>query len=88
MHSQKKESSAGRAFRLAPCAKGQALVGVAAAVAVGAFAFLVFGPVADQRAVEMAGYFAVPVAVEAPVRAQPAAPWLAQAAVPLQFYGP
>ena len=58
MKSRQRESSAARAFRYAPHAKGKALVGVAAVVAAGAFAFLVFGPAADQRALEMAGYLA------------------------------
>ena len=61
MGSQKKQSGAS-AFRLVPCAKGKALVGVVAAVAIAGFAFLVFGPLADQRAMELAGQ-AAPVAV-------------------------
>ena len=88
MKSQEKESGASHAFRLAPHARGKALVGVAAAVAVGGFAFLVFGPVADQRALEMAGDFAAPVAVVAPAQAQRAAPQLARVAVPLEFNPP
>ena len=89
MKSQEKESSAAHAFRLAPCAKGQALVGVAAAVAVGAFAFLVFGPAADQRALEMAGYLAVPaavVAVAAKSGSEPMLPERLAGAVPRPFH--
>ena len=56
MKSQEKECGAGHAFRLAPHPKGKALVGVASAVAVSSFAFLVFGPLADQRALALAGY--------------------------------
>jgi len=56
MKSQARESGAGHAFRLAPHSKGKAMVGVAAMVAVSSFAFLVFGPLADQRALALAGY--------------------------------
>jgi hypothetical protein len=56
MKPQQRECGAGRAFRLAPHPKGKALIGVASAVAVSSFAFLVFGPLADQRALALAGY--------------------------------
>ena len=56
MKSQKKENGAGHAFRLVPHSEGKVLVGVAAVVAVSSFAFLVFGPLADQRALALAGY--------------------------------
>ena len=56
MKSQKKENGAGCAFRLAPHSGGKVLVGVAAVAAVSSFAFVVFGPLADQRALALAGY--------------------------------
>jgi len=56
MKTQEKECAAGHAFRLAPHPQGRALVGVAAVVAMSSFAFLVFGPLADQRALALAGY--------------------------------
>jgi len=56
MKSQKKENGAGHAFRLAPHSGGKVLVGVAAVAAVSSFAFLVFGPLADHRALALAGY--------------------------------
>jgi hypothetical protein len=53
MKSQAPESAAQRPFRLAhPPARAAA--GVAAAVAIASFAFLVFGPLADQRAFALA----------------------------------
>ncbi len=67
MKSQKKENGAGHAFRLVPHSGGKVLVGVAAVVAVSSFAFLVFGPLADQRALALAGYEAgAAVAASAP----------------------
>jgi hypothetical protein len=67
MKSHKKENGAGHAFRLVPHSKGKALVGVASMVAVSSFAFLVFGPLADQRALALAGYEAgAAVAASAP----------------------
>jgi hypothetical protein len=67
MKSQKKENGAGHAFRLVPHSGGKVLVGVAAVVAVSSFAFLVFGPLADQRALALAGYEAgVAIAASAP----------------------
>ena len=48
-----------------PHARGKTLVGVAAVVAASSFAFLVFGPLADERALEMAGHFEGPTAVAA-----------------------
>ena len=89
MKSQERECAAGHAFRLAPYPQGQALVGVAAAVAVGAFAFLVFGPAADQRALEMAGYLAVPttaVAVATKSGSEPMLPERLAGAVPRPFH--
>ena len=56
MKSQKKKNGAGHAFRLVPHSGGKVLVGLAAVVAVSSFAFLVFGPLADQRALALAGY--------------------------------
>ena len=56
MESQEMESGAAPAFCLVPPSKGKAVVGVAAVVAVSSFAFLVFGPLADQRALALAGY--------------------------------
>jgi hypothetical protein len=56
MESQEKESGVASAFCLVPPSKGKAVVGVAAVVAVSSFAFLVFGPLADQRALSLAGY--------------------------------
>ena len=91
MKSQEKECSAAHAFRLTPCAKGKSLVGVAGAVAVGAFAFLVFGPVADQRALEMAGYLALPaaaVAVATKSGSEPMLPERLAGAVPRPFHEP
>ena len=55
MESQSKEYGAAPVFRLAPRSHGKAAFGVAAVVAVSSFAFLVFGPLADQRALELAG---------------------------------
>jgi hypothetical protein len=67
MKSQERECGAGHAFRLAPHPQGRALVGVAAVVAMSSFAFLVFGPLADQRALALAGYEAgAAVAASAP----------------------
>lgn len=65
MKSQERESGAAHAFRLAPCSKGKVLVGVAAVVAANSFAFLVFGPLADQRALALAGYADAGAAVAA-----------------------
>ena len=56
MESQEGKSGAAPAFRLVPPARGKAAVGVAAVVAVSSFAFLVFGPLADQRALALAGH--------------------------------
>ncbi len=54
MKSQEKRSADERSFRPArPPARAAA--GVAAAVAVVSFAFLVFGPLSDQRAFALAG---------------------------------
>ena len=68
MESPRKEVGAAPEFRLAPPSKGKAAVGVAAVVAVSSFAFLVFGPLADQRALALAGYAEAeaPVAASAP----------------------
>lgn len=65
MESQEKESRAAPAFQLVPPSKGRVVVGAAAVVAVSSFAFLVFGPLADQRALALAGY-AEPIPAEAP----------------------
>lgn len=54
MKSQEQKSAAERSFRPArPSARVAA--GIAAAVAVASFAFLVFGPLSDQRAFALAG---------------------------------
>jgi hypothetical protein len=42
-------------FRLAPPSKRKVLAGAASVVAVGSFAFLVFGHLADQRTLALAG---------------------------------
>jgi hypothetical protein len=68
MESQEKESHAAPAFQLVPPSKGKVVVAAAAVVAVSSFAFLVFGPLADQRALELAGYVE-PVSAEATARA-------------------
>jgi hypothetical protein len=78
MESQKKQNGAS-AFRLAPCSKGKALVGVVVAAAVAGFTFLVFGPLADQRAMELAGQSA-PGAVAAVIDERTA---VARLAMPL-----
>jgi hypothetical protein len=54
MKSQEQESAAEPSFKLAR-PPGRAAAGIAAAVAIASFAFLVFGPVSDQRAVALAG---------------------------------
>ena len=72
------------AFRLVPHSKGKVLVGVAAVVAVSSFAFLVFGPLADQRALALAGYEARVAAVAA--SAPPAEERLARM-VPRELFG-
>ena len=66
MESQEKQGRAAPAFQRVPPSKGRVIVGVAAVIATSSFAFLVFGPVADQRALALAGH-AEPVAAEAPV---------------------
>ena len=66
MESQQKQGPAAPAFQLVPPSKGRVVVGAAAAVAVSSFAFLVFGPIADQRALALASY-AEPIAAKAPV---------------------
>ena len=66
MQSQEKESRGAPTFQLVPPSKGRVVVGAAAVVAVSSFAFLVFGPLAEQRALALAGY-AEPITAEAPV---------------------
>ena len=67
MKSQEKKSGVAHAFRLVPHSRGKALVGVAGVVAASSFAFLVFGPLADQRSLALAGYEAgATVAASAP----------------------
>ena len=68
MESQEKQGRAAPAFQLVPPSKGKVVVGAAAVIAMSSFAFLVFGPLADQRALELAGYVE-PVAAQAPLRA-------------------
>ena len=43
-------------FPWSPSSPGKVLFGVAAVVAMGSFTLLVFGPLADQRAMELAGH--------------------------------
>ena len=72
MQSQEKDSRGAPTFQLVPPSNGR--IGWAPlVVAVSSFAFLVFGPLADQRALELAGYVE-PAAVEAPARAGPPRP--------------
>ncbi len=54
MKTQEYKSAAERSFRPAK-PPARAAAGVAAAVAIASFAFLVFGPLADQRAFALAG---------------------------------
>ena len=54
MESQEQQGAAERSFRM-PRPPGRAAAGIAAAVAVVSFAFLVFGPLSDQRAFALAG---------------------------------
>ena len=54
MKSQVRERAAERPFRFAR-SPARAATGVAAAVAVASFAALVFGPLADERALALAG---------------------------------
>ena len=54
MKSQVRERAAERPFRFAH-SPARAAAGVAAAVAVASFAALVFGPLADERALALAG---------------------------------
>jgi hypothetical protein len=54
MESQEQQGAAERSFRMAR-PPGRAAAGIAAAVAVVSFAFLVFGPLSDQRALALAG---------------------------------
>jgi hypothetical protein len=65
MQAQKKESRGAPTFQLMPPSNGK--IGWAPpVVAVSSFAFLVFGQLADQPGLALAGY-AEPIAVEAPV---------------------
>ena len=62
MQSQEKESRGAPTFQLVPPSNGR--IGWAPpVVAVSSFAFLVFGPLADQDALALAGY-AKPIAAE------------------------
>ena len=62
MQSQEKESRGAPTFQLVPPSNGK--IGWAPpVVAVSSFAFLVFGPLADQDALALAGY-AKPIAAE------------------------
>ena len=70
MESQEEQGRAAPAFQLVPPSKGKVVVGAAAVMAVSSFAFPVFGPLADQRALELAGYVE-PLAAPAPLRAAP-----------------
>ena len=54
MESQDKQGRAAPAFQLVPPSKGRVIVGVAAVIATSSFTFLVFGPLADQRALALA----------------------------------
>ena len=54
MKSQEQKSAVERSFRMAR-PPGRAAAGIAAAVAIASFTFLVFGPLSDQRAFALAG---------------------------------
>ena len=54
MKSQEHQGAAERSFRMAR-PPGRAAAGIDAAVAIVSFAFLVFGPLSDQRAFALAG---------------------------------
>lgn len=54
MKSQEQKGAAERSFRIAR-PPGRAAAGIAAAVAIVSFTFLVFGPLSDQRAFALAG---------------------------------
>jgi len=71
MQSQGKEGGSEPAFCLVPPSKGKTVVGVAALLAASSFAFMVFGPTADPRALALVGdveggVAVVPVAASAP----------------------
>jgi len=66
MESQQKQGRSTPAFQPAPPSKSRVVAGVAAAIAVSSFAFLVLGALADQRALALAGY-AEPIAAKTPV---------------------
>jgi hypothetical protein len=56
MESQENESGGAPALRLVPRSKAKVFAGAVAVVATSSFAFLVFGPLADQRVLALAGY--------------------------------
>lgn len=66
MELHEKANRAAAAFQLAPPSKGKVLAGAASVVAVCSFAFLVFGHLADQRTLALAG-LAEATPTEAPV---------------------
>lgn len=82
MESQSKEYGAAPVFRLAPRSRGKVAVGVSAVVAVSSFAFLVFGPLADQRTLELAG---IGRPVSRVASAPPAVDRVARAAITAEF---
>jgi len=84
MTSQEMKSGADHAFRFVRHSRGKVLVGVAAVVAASSFAFLVFGPLADQRVLAFAGYEAGAAAAASAPQAEER---LARM-VPREFYGP
>jgi len=90
MSSQDRERDSGVApsLRLATCAYGKAVAGFAAAAALSSFAFLVFGPVADQRSLDLAGVVAGPPAPAVGTRAEsgPVLPQRWAGAAPRPFY--
>ena len=68
MNKQQSESAAERRFRM-PRPPARVAAGAAAAVAIASFAFLVFGPLADQRAFALAGLNRAGADVVAPASA-------------------
>ena len=82
MKSQVRERAVERPFRFAR-SPARAATGVAAAVAVASFAALVFGPLADERALDLAGR-SVQADPRGPVAAAPQAAPSASVAAPLE----
>ena len=55
MESQENDSRGAPELRLVPRSKAKVFAGAVAVVATSSFAFLVFGPLADQRVLALAG---------------------------------